>query len=89
MSEIILLDEVLNYIDDAILDSENREVYISNIKIIHKYFIDREYLPSNKKTGLLNQCNKLIVKFIDHDNTDIKNLWYDFRNFIIDEIITS
>ena len=87
MTEIILLDQVLNYIDIALLDSENREVYISNIKLIYDYFINREYLSYDKKSKLLKQCNKLLVKFIDHDNYEIKNLWIEFRNIIIDELI--
>ena len=88
MTEIILLDEVLNYIDIAILDSENREVYISNIKNIYNYFIDREYLSCDKKTKLIKYCNKINVKFIDHDNCEIKNLWIEFKNIIIDELIS-
>ena len=87
MNKIILLDQVLNYIDIAILDSENREVYISNIKLIYDYIIDREYLSLDMKTKLLRKCNLLIIKYIDHDNNEIKNLWLEFRNFIIDEII--
>ena len=51
MVEIIMLDEVLNYIDIALLDSENREVYISNIKLIYDYFINREYLSYDKKVN--------------------------------------
>ena len=88
MTEIIMLDEVLNYIDIALLDSENREVYISNIKLIYDYFINREYLSYDKKITLIKYCNKLLVKYIDHDNCEIKNLWIEFRNAIIDELIS-
>ena len=88
MTDVIMLDEVLNYIDIGVLDSENREVYISNIKLIYDYFINREYLSYDKKSKLIKQCNKLLVKFIDHDNYEIKNLWIEFRNIIIDELIS-
>ena len=88
MTEIIMLDEVLNYIDITILDSGNREVYISNIKLIYDYFINREYLSYDKKSKLMKYCNKLLVKYIDHDNFEIKNLLIEFRNVIIDELIS-
>ena len=41
-----------------------------------------------KKSKLMKYCNKLLVKYIDHDNFEIKNLLIEFRNVIIDELIS-
>ena len=87
MTEIITLDEVLDYINIGLLDIGDRETYIYNIKLIHEYFISREYLSYEIKNKLLKQCNKLIVKYIDHDNREVKDIWVEFKNMIIQKLI--
>ena len=51
-------------------------------------FLEDSNRYNDKKSKLIKYCNKLLVKYIDHDNFEIKNLLIEFRNVIIDELIS-
>ena len=84
---MIDLKDVLDYIDNGITDNNNKSQYISNISIIHDYFLDLEGIDFGIRDKILKQCNLIITKLIDHENGLLRDDWIKIRKFIVPDLI--
>ena len=84
---MIELKDVLDYIDNAITDNNNKEQYILYIEMIHDYFLDNEGTDFEIRYKILKQCNLIITKLIDHENGDLRDDWIKIKKFIVPDLI--
>ena len=84
---MIELKDVLDYIDNAITDNNNKEQYILYISIIHDYFLDFEGFDFGIRYKILKQSNLKITKLIDHENGLLRDEWIKIRKLIVPDLI--
>ena len=81
------LKDVLDYIDNGMTDNNNKTHYILYISMIHSYFLNLEGIDFGTRYKILNQCNLIITKLIDHENGELKNSWFKMRILIVSNLI--
>ena len=81
------LKDILNYVDDGITNNNNKTHYILYISMIHDYFLDLEEVDFGIRYDILEQCNLIITKLIDHENSLLRDEWLKMRNLIVPDLI--
>ena len=84
---MIELKDILNYIDNGITNNNNKTHYILYISMIHDYFLDLEGVDFGIRYDILEQCNLIITKLFDHENSLLKDEWLKMRNLIVPDLI--
>ena len=87
MNGINDLKDVLDYIDIGITDNNIETLYILYISMIHHCFLNLEGIDFGIIYNILEQCNLIITKLIDHENGELKNDWLKIRNLIVPDVI--
>ena len=81
------LKDVLDYIDIGVTDNNNKSHYILYISMIHDFFLDLEGVDFGIRYNILEQCNLITTKLIDHENSELKNDWIKIRRLIVPDLI--
>ena len=81
------LKDILDYIDNSITDNNDKSQYILYIDLIHNYFLNLEGIVFGIRYNILKQCNLIITKLIDHDNSELKDDWIILRKLIVPDLI--
>ena len=81
------LKDVLDHIDIGITDNNHKDQYILYIDVIHNYFLDREGIDFEIRYKILKQCNQILTKLIDHENSLLRSEWIKIRNLIVPDLI--
>ena len=84
---MIELKDILNYIDNGITNNNNKTHYLLYISMIHDYFLDLEGVDFGIRYDILVQCNLIITKLIDHENSLLRDEWLEMRNLIVPDLI--
>ena len=84
---MIELKDILDYIDKSITDNNDKSQYILYIDLIHRYFLNLEGIVFGIRHNILKQCNLIITKLIDHDNSELKDDWIILRKLIVPDLI--
>ena len=84
---MIELRDILNYIDNGITNNNNKTHYLLYISMIHDYFLDLEGFDFGIRYDILVQCNLIITKLIDHENSLLRDEWLKMRNLIVPDLI--
>ena len=81
------LKGVLDYIDIGITDNNHKDHYILYISLIHNYFLNLEGIDLGIRYNILKQCNLIITRLIDSENSELRNDWLKIRNLIVPDLI--
>ena len=84
---MINLKDILDYIDIGITDNNYKDQYILYIDVIHNYFLNLEGIDFEVRYEILKQCNLIITKLIDYENSDLRDDWIKLRTLIIPDLI--
>ena len=84
---MINLKDILDYIDIGITDNNYKDQYILYIDVIHNYFLNLEGIDFEIRYEILKQCNLIITKLIDYENSDLRDDWIKLRTLIIPDLI--
>ena len=87
MNGINDLKDVLDYIDIGITDNNHKDHYILYISLIHNYFLNLEGIGFGIRYDILKQCNLIITRLIDSENSELRNDWLKIRNLIVPDLI--
>ena len=87
MSVVNSLRDVLDYIDRGITDNNKKTHYISNISMIHNFFLNYEGIDFGKRSSLLKQANLMITKLIDYENAALRSDYLKMRSLIVAALI--
>ena len=67
------LKDILDYIDNGVTDNNDKSQYVLFIDLIHQYFLNLEGIDSGIRYDILKQCNLIITKLINYENSKLKN----------------
>ena len=84
---MINLKDILDYIDIGITDNNYKDQYILYIDVIHNYFLNLDGIDFEIRYEILKQCNLIITKLIDYENSDLRDDWIKLRTLIIPDLI--
>ena len=84
---MINLKDILDYIDIATTDNNYKDQYILYIDVFHNYFLNLEGIDFEIRYEILKQCNLIITKLIDYENSDLRDDWIKLRTLIIPDLI--
>ena len=81
------LKDILDYIDNGITNNNHKDQYIMYIDIIHHFFLNYNGIDFGIRDKLLKQCNLIITKLINHDNSSLRDDYIVIRKLIIPDLI--
>ena len=81
------LCDILDCIDIAVTDNNDKTHYILYISWVHDYFQNLEGIDFRIRYDILKQCNLIITKIIDHEIGDLRDDWLKIRNLIVPDLI--
>ena len=82
------LKDVLDYIDIGITNNNNNKThYILYKSMIHNYFVNLEGIDFGIRYDILKQCNLMITRLINAENSELKDDWLKMRNLIVPNLI--
>ena len=55
--------------------------------MIHNYFVNLEGIDFGIRYNILQQCNLIITRLIDHENGELKDDWLKMRSLIVPALI--
>ena len=87
MNEENNLKDVLVYIDIGITDNNNKTHYILYISLIHDYSLDLEGIDFGIRYNILKQCNLIITRLSNFENSKLRDDWLKMRNLIVRDLI--
>ena len=81
------LKDILDYIDNGITNNNHKDQYIMYIDIIHHFFLNYNGIDFGIRDKILKQCNLIITKLINHDNSSLRDNYIVIRKLIIPDLI--
>ena len=81
------LNDILDYIDNCITNNNHKDQYIMYIDIIHHFFLNYNGIDFEIRDKILKQCNLIITKLINHDNSSLRDNYIVIRKLIIPDLI--
>ena len=87
MNGVNNLKDVLDYIDNGIIDNNNKNHYILYISRIHNFFLNYEGIDFGLRYSLHKQANLIITNLIDHENGELKDDYIKMRSLIVPDLI--
>ncbi len=84
---MIELKDVLDYIDNAVTNNNNKTQYILYIPLFQNYFLNLEVIDFSIRYNILKQCNLIMTKLINHENCLVRTDWIKLRNLIVPDLI--
>ena len=84
--EVKTVKDVLDYIACGIVDKNCDTNYIVYMQMIHSFLLNSKEINSEFLFPLLQQTNLIIVKLFTHENSELKNDYYEMRGLIIQSL---
>ena len=84
--EVKTVNDVLNYIDCAVVNNNCNTNYIVYMRKIHRFLLNSEEINSEYLFKLLQQSNLIILKLFTHKNSELRNDYFDMRDIILESV---